>query len=189
MNCRRSVAHGLLLCLALFLTGCPPLPERYSVQYLKSHEFSPAVIAAVRDGTKIDHETFIVLAAVHDVSVRHMLGRNPYLTREERAVLFQDKNEFVRSGVAMNPSLTPKEIKVAMQDPSRVVIDNMAMNPSLPEEVLLYLHNQRHVLLESLAENPNCPASIVREIEESGSSLAKELLEITRRYNGGRPMR
>ena len=187
MSVSRSVVRGFLLCLVLLLTGCPPLPELNAEKYLSNHKFSPDVIAAVRDGTKIDHETFVVLAAVRDVSVRHMLGRNPHLTREERAVLFQDKNDFVRSGVATNPDLAPEEIKAAMQDPSETVTGNMAMNPSLPEDVCLYLRNQRHAPLSSFAQNPNCPAAIVREIEDSDDSLAKELLEITRRYHGGRP--
>jgi hypothetical protein len=176
-----------LCAVAVLLSGCPPNPEYHAERYLQRHGYSPDVIVAVLEGKHIDHETFLVLSAVRNVSVRHMVARNPHLTQEQRTVFFRDKNEFVRAGVAMNPGLTPEEIEIAMRDPSPLVIGHMALNPSVPKDVLLYLRRQRGVELFAFAQNPNCPASIVREIEQSEDSLAKQLLAITRRNHGGRP--
>lgn len=191
MNYMISMGCGLSVCLLFFFASCdfnlgPPLPERYSERYLKEHRFSTNIIEAVLEGKEIDHETLVTLIKCPDVSVRHMLGRNRYLTPEQRAALFQDKDEFVRSGVAMNPSLTREEILNAMLDPAQhLVPDGLAINPAVPKDILIELRKKYRVSLLSFAQNSNCPPAIVREIEESGSSLAKKLLEITRRTKGG----
>lgn len=181
MHHRSGILSSFLLPVAaLVLVGCPPLPERHARDYLTRHGFSSCVVAAVIEGTQLSHEEFSTLLAVSDVSVRHMVARNPHLGLRERSICLQDANEYVRSGVAMNPRLTEEETRLLMHDPSPVVVGNMALNPSLSADVLLFLRAHRQVPLSSLAQNPNCPESVIQEIEQSDDSLAKQLLDITR---------
>ena len=175
-----ALAYGLLVG-ASFLFDIqlgPPLYERNSEKYLSAHGFSPDVVTALLSGAPIDHETVVTLSKVPDVSVRHMLGRNQHLSQDERLALFQDKNEFVRQGVAMNPSLSREEISQAMADSSTFVWGALAMNPAVPADVLLELRSLRHVSLSDFAQNPKCPDAIVKEIEASDDSIAKDLLRI-----------
>ena len=185
----KTTATTFFAVAVLCLAGCnlmgPPLYENHAEEYLSAHGFGTDAINAVLAGTAIPHELFVVLAAVPDISVRHMLGRNLHLSRDERHVLLQDSNEFVRQGVAMNQSLSREEISLAMADPSFYVWKSLAMNPSVPEDVLLRLRSRPHVSLTDFAQNTHCPEAIVREIEESNDSLAKQLLDTTRRVHGG----
>ena len=191
MTRMKTIFAAMLIAGVVGLSGCdmrrlgPPLYETFSKEYLEKNGFSADIVSAVCDGKAIDHDTFLVLAKVPDTSVKHMLARNPHLSREERQMLFKDKDQFVRQGVAMNPALDREEISQALSDSSSFVWGALAMNPAVPADVLLELRIQRHVSLHAFAQNTNCPVAIVREIEESKDTLAKQLLGITRRVHGG----
>lgn len=172
---------GLLL--SLLLAGCdlrrmgPPIPEAFAKEYLEAHGYGANDINALVEYDKIDHAMFLQLSCVSDVSVRHMLGRNPHLTREERAALLGDEDAYVRAGVAMNPCLSRDEILMLSKEPQNSpVVSGLAMNPFVPVEVLLRLDHEHTGLLGAFAANANCPAAIVKEIEEHGGSADKKLL-------------
>lgn len=191
----QSLTHSVFsVCLLMCFMGCefpmgPPMPEYHTEKYLREHGFGTNIIAAVLDGKEMDRGMVAVLIRIPDISVRHMLGRNRFLTRDERGMLFQDQDEYVRSGVAMNPGLTREEVLNAMTDQNRrrLVGFGLAMNATVPQDILMQLRNQYGVALIAFAQNSNCPPVIVREIEQSGDSLAKKILGITRRLYGGPP--
>lgn len=187
----QSVTYFMLF-ICLCTSGCaawigPPRPEYYAGKYLREHGFATNVITALLNGKEIDTETIDILLKVPDISVRHMLGRNQCLSREKRGILFQDKSEFVKSGVALNLNLTREEVCDAVMMPSRLghIRDSLAMNASVPQDILITLRREYKVSLLAFAQNPNCPLSIAREIEKSGSLLEQKLLDITRRVHGG----
>lgn len=181
LNC--ILICGILSCLV----GCdlnlgPPRPEHYCKKYLTEHGWTTNVVDTILNGREVDHDTVVRLINVPDVSVRHILGRNRFLTQEDRKLLFNDSNEFVRSGVAMNPNLTQSEIVNAMSDPAKHLVPiGLAMNPNVPSDILLRLRHEHKVPLVFFAQNANCPPEIVKEIERSGSSLEKDLLTNGRR--------
>lgn len=175
-----ALAYGLLVGLCFFFDVQigPPLYERDSKEYLRTHGFGADVAAALLTGAPMDHETVVALTKTPDISVRHMLGRNRHLSADERLVLFQDENEFVRQGVALNPALSREEIQQAMSDSSHYVQEALAMNAAVPVDMLMPLRNRLHVGLVHFAQNENCPDELVREIETSEDPEAKELLHI-----------
>jgi hypothetical protein len=110
-----------------------------------------------------------------------MVARNRHLTHKERAIFWQDKDSYVKSGVAMNPSLDREEVLSALQDGSQFVLNGLAMNPMVSADVMIALRSKHNVGLEFFAQNPSCPTVIIKEIESTGSSAVKKLLEMTQR--------
>jgi len=180
-----SMGCNLSVCILFILSSCdlnvgPPLPERYAKKYLTEHGFDINVVTAVLEYKEMDRSTILELLDVPDVSVRYMLGRNRHLNREQRSVLWKDRDEFVRKGVAMNPSLTQREIFDAMED-SSPVRHSLAMNPMVTRDVLIKLRSHYRVRLSAFAQNPSCPEAIINEIEKHGMAQDKQLLAISRR--------
>lgn len=183
---QNRVSSWLLQCtlpVCLLMAGCdlrrmgPPLPEAFAKEYLAEHGYGANDINALVEYGKIDHAMFLQLSGVSDVSVRHMLGRNSHLTREERAALLEDESAYVRAGVAMNPSLSKDEILMLSKEPQDSPVQSgLAINPFVPVEVLLRLDHEHTGLLGAFAANANCPTAIVKEIEEHGRSADKKLL-------------
>lgn len=183
---------SLLICLLLM--GCdlrrigPALPELFGKEYLEEHGYGTNVIKSVLEYDVIDHAMFLQLSCVPDVSVRHMLGRNSHLTRDERAILLKDKIDYVRAGVAMNPCVSRDEILVLISQESRYspVLHGLAMNPFVPQDILMKLYHEYQDLVDSFAKNVNCPTVIVQEIEGHGTSQGKKMLAWaqTRKHEG-----
>lgn len=185
-DCMWTEWRIFLIGILLLSVGCdlrrigPPIPRLFGKEYLEEHGYGTNVINALLEYQKIDHETVIKLLELPNADVREMLGPNAYLTRNERDILWQDKSERVRYAVATNPSLTSDEVLLAMKDTSSMVWHGLAMNPFVPKNVLITLRYKRSVSLSAFAQNPNCPDVIVEEIERSGNSVQKKLLEFGR---------
>ncbi len=168
--------------LLLLTTGCniagPAFPKKYGSEFLQSHGYSDEIIKAVINQNQLEHKSVIAFSKCDSADVRFLVASNPYLKPDEIDLFMNDNNDFARSGTACNKNLTRSQMLTLMQDSSHTVYCKLAGNPSVPEELLLELHNKRKPGLVWFATNPNCPESIRQDIQKSSDSLAKRWLEI-----------
>lgn len=173
-----------LLCQMLGGCDCrsvgPALPEVHAKEYLLDHGYDARLVETLLQYGRLDQSAVRELMHVPDVSVRHMLAQNSGLTADERALLMGDTEEFVVGGVAMNPSITQSEAQSLINKKSKIVLHGLAMNPFVQQDMLLRLRYEYAVPQIAFAQNPCCPVSIANEIQESGSSLEKDVLAISK---------
>lgn len=187
---RRWMGLGVILrAVILFgygaLTGCdvsmgPPNHEHHARRWLLEHGYRNETASAIIYGEPSDPKMLRVLAASTSVAVRVVVGRNRYLSDEDRRHLMRDSDPAVRWGVACNLSIQTQEIAVLIRDVDPEVLSGLAWNENVPTSTLQKLRDEYHIELRHFAQNRNCPPSIVREIERSRDSMAKKNLARTR---------
>lgn len=159
----------------------PALPEFRSRKYLEAKGASPALISNLIELNPLTIDDFNYLAEQNNVNVRHLVARNPHLTREQRQRFQTDPNEFVRSGAAGNRSITLEEINRMLTAPlkeSYYVFAGFSSNPAVPPEILLKIfHMPEKPDFFSFAYHPQCPEEIKAAIRASDDEYAKEALK------------
>ncbi len=178
--------------MGVCLSGCDfniaggPMPDVRAEEYLQTNDFRQSTIKGLLNYQKLPTNRVQELMQVPNENVLHMLAENPYLTREEREVFWQDKRWMVRYGVAHNLSLSREEMERALMQENQDVLNGLAANPAVPPDIMwaLYKHPNNGyprkrsfwarifpahpqngpVYSGSFCQNPNCPETIVTQI-------------------------
>jgi len=144
---------GVYLFLAVyhFVPG-PPFYERWSKEYLLEHKYSSKVVDRLLNYKPLGSNTVARLTAVPETSVRVMLARNPHLTFDERQVLWQDKNEYVRQNLAGNLRLSQEEMDRVLQERGDTFWEKLSLGV-FPRPRAAVRREQHRAVLEGMAGN------------------------------------